>query len=190
MNFVDHEPDTEVRFRIDRSKATSSAEVLDILKKVYGEKDTWTQMQLNLYSRQQRVGESLDDYSQSLIQMILKMEKLNPSLIREADVMPKEQSAEGVLDVSLRRELKCLNKERPNMEFRNEADDWIKDACTIDKEKVTQEAVSIAITAESPKLDNIMQYMYMQQQLQSIEEIIGIPTEEGTVETTDKTSTT
>jgi len=32
MNFLDHAPYTEVRFRIDRSKATSS-EVLDILKK-------------------------------------------------------------------------------------------------------------------------------------------------------------
>ena len=32
MNFVDHAPYTEI---------------LDILKKVYGEKDTWTQMQQN-----------------------------------------------------------------------------------------------------------------------------------------------
>ena len=62
--------------------------------------------------------------------MILKMEKLSPSLLREADVMLKEIFPEGVLDVLLRRELKRLNKERPNMEFyqiRNEADGWIKD---------------------------------------------------------------
>ena len=87
------------------------------------------------------------------------MEKLNPSLLREADVTLKEKFAEGVLDVSLRRELKCLNKERPNMEFyqlRNEADEWIKDACRIEKEHVTQEAVSTASAAESAKLDNIM----------------------------------
>jgi len=131
MNFLDHAPYTEVRFRIDRSKATSS-EVLDIFK-VYGEKDTWTQMQ-QPFSQDNRVDESLDDYSQSLIQMILKMEKLNPSLLWEADVMLEETFAEGVLGVSLRRELKRLNKERPNMEFyqiRNEVDECIKDACTI-----------------------------------------------------------
>ena len=86
------------------------------------------------FSQDNRVDESLDDYSQSLIQMILKMEKLNPSLLWEADVMLEETFAEGVLGVSLRRELKRLNKERPNMEFyqiRNEVDECIKDACTI-----------------------------------------------------------
>jgi len=53
------------------------------------------------FSQDNRVDESLDDYSQSLIQMILKMEKLNPSLLWEADVMLEEIFAEGVLGVSL-----------------------------------------------------------------------------------------
>ena len=84
LNFLDRTPYSEVRFRIDRTKATSS-EVLGILKKIYGEKDSWTRMQQNFYSRQQKVGESVDEYAHSLIELILKMEKLNPSLLKKAD---------------------------------------------------------------------------------------------------------
>ena len=74
-------------------------------------------MQQNFYSRQQKVSESVDEYAHALIELILKMEKLNPSLLKKADVLLKERFAEGIFDVSLRREMKRLNKERPDIEF-------------------------------------------------------------------------
>ena len=173
LNFLDRTPYSEVRFRIDRTKATSS-EVLGILKKIYGEKDSWTRMQQNFYSRQQKVGESVDEYAHALIELILKMEKLNPSLLKKADVLLKERFAEGILDVSLRREMKRLNKERPDIEFyqiRDEANDWTKDESAQAMQHVTHEAVRTSQEVESSKLDNIMQFMQDQQkQMQSIEE--------------------
>ena len=173
LNFLDRTPYSEVRFRIDRTKATSS-EVLGILKKIYGEKDSWTRMQQNFYSRQQKVGESVDEYAHALIELILKMDKLNPSLLKKADVLLKERFAEGILDVSLRREMKRLNKERPDIEFyqiRDEANDWTKDESAQAMQHVTHEAVRTSQAVESSKLDNIMQFMQDQQkQMQSIEE--------------------
>lgn len=174
LNFLDKSPYTEVRFRINRSKATS-AELFQILKKVYGEKDTWTHMQQQFFSRQQKVGESVDEYAHVLIEMILKMEKINPSLLHNVDKLLRERFAEGIHEVSLRREMKRLNKERGDLEFhelRDEANDWMKaEESKTGMDVVTHEAVCTGNDIETSKLDSIMQIIQEQQkQLKKIEE--------------------
>ena len=51
---------TEVKFQVDIRKATS-AEMLEVLKAVYGSHDTWIQLQQQFFSRDQKPGEDLMD---------------------------------------------------------------------------------------------------------------------------------
>ena len=116
LSFLDKKPYTEVRFRITRSKATAK-EVFNVLRDIYGSKDSWTQLQQQFYNRQQGPAESLIEFSFELMALIMKVEKKHPTLVLYPDKLLKERFAEGVRDVSLKREMRRLNKERPDMKF-------------------------------------------------------------------------
>jgi hypothetical protein len=162
LHFLDSKPYAEVRFRIDRSR-TSSKQIFEILKEVYGLKETWSQLQQQFYSRQQEVGESLEDFSYALMEIMRKMEKMNPSVFQNADELLRERFAEGVHKISLRREMRRLNKERSKLKFcqlRDEAIAWNKDEeSKAEEEPLRQESVSS--TAE---IDQLKQAIQEQQQ--------------------------
>ena len=194
LSFLDKKPYTEVRFRITRSKATAK-EVFNVLRDIYGSKDSWTQLQQQFsplfYNRQQGSAESVNEFSFELMALIMKMEKKHPTLVLYPDKLLKERFAEGVRDVSLKREMRRLNKERPDMKFFeicDEANEWCKDESMTNREIATQESVTspdplhhchheAATSPESAQLSEIVKVMQQQQdQLKQLgESVYGAP---------------
>jgi RNA-binding protein YhbY len=154
LNNLDHRPYTEVRFRIDRSKV-SSVEVLKILSDIYGNKNTFSQLQKKLFSREQQPGESIDDYSYALIDLVIHMEKLDPKLRDNSDQILKDIFSEGVTDVRLKHEMKRLNRERTEKRFfemRDEAKRWLQDELIKNRtDNVTHETVKVDMLLEAFK---------------------------------------
>ena len=75
---------TEVKFQVDIRKATS-AEMLEVLKAVYGSHDTWIQLQQQFYSRDQKPGEDLMDYTYVLMDILLELRDKVPSGVKDMD---------------------------------------------------------------------------------------------------------
>ena len=166
LNHLDKKPYTEVRFRIDRAKATSS-EVFKILRIIYGVKETFTQLQQEFFCRQQEAGETIDDYSYVLINMIIKMEKEHRSSVGNTDDLLKERFAEGLRDVTQRREMRRLNQEQRTLKFfeiRDRAKRWSRDEIT---------KVDEVVTHEANRMDELFETMQeQQQQMQKLSEAI------------------
>ena len=157
-------PKTEVRFRIDETKATTT-ELFELLKNIYGIKESLLELQQAFYSRDQRDDESLDAYSQDLMSQLLVLRKQEPSIFKDTDSILKQRFAEGVKHKPLKRELRRLNTERKQLKFyevRDWAKTWMKD---IDTEE--------GATSESTHIDLLMKTVAEQQkQMMAMQEKI------------------
>ena len=68
------------------------------------------------------------DYTYVLMDILLELRDKVPSGVKDMDNLLKQRVAEGVTDVTLKRELHRLNEERPSMKFhelREHAKDWL-----------------------------------------------------------------
>ena len=86
---------TEVKFQIDIRKVTS-AEMLEVLKAVYGSHDTWIQLQQQFYSRDQKPGD-LMDYIYILMDILLELRDKVPSGVKDMDNLLKQRVGEVTL---------------------------------------------------------------------------------------------
>lgn len=130
LEHLEKKPKTEIQLRTFSGKH-SADEVLDLIVSIFGIKDSKIQIQQKFFSRSQETNESLEDYSHALMTILIEMQTIVPDLVKEFDSMLKERMAEGVKELSLRRELKRLNIERPNLEFhefRELAYKWISES--------------------------------------------------------------
>lgn len=166
LNHLDKKPYTELRFRIDRTKATSK-EVTTLLKEIYGCKKSFMQLQQCFFSRHQQSEESIDDFCISLMEMVIQMEKMKPAAMKKSDQLLKEVLAEGVRDISLRRELRRLNREQPTLQFyevRDQAKSWTTDADT--------ESAQEAISQETQISSLVTTIQEQQQELKKLSEAV------------------
>ena len=118
---------TEVKFQVDIRKATAD-EMITVLREVYGNHDTWIQLQQQFYSRDQKPGEDFMQYTYSLMDILLELRDKLPEGVKDMDSLLKQRVAEGVVDVTLKRELHRLNEERDKMKFhkfREHAKEWL-----------------------------------------------------------------
>ena len=141
LNFLDKRPLTEIRFRIDRSNATAD-QVFGILRSIYSPKESLSTLRQKFYSRRQETGESLNEYSYALMEILMIIEQ-KQNVKHNMDGELKDRFADGVHDVVLCRELKRLNKERPDLKFfelRDEANEWV--SCAPVAENATSEVVA------------------------------------------------
>lgn len=158
FDHLDEDAKIEIRLHIDQSKATSK-ELLDVLKDAYGIKDTQFELQQKFFARNQLESESLTDYSHVLMKQLFDLQKLSPDTFRDSQSILKQRFGEGVRDLSLRRELKRLNRERNDLKFvdvRDQALSWVQDS-------------EVGATADSGKFDLLLQTV--QQQQQQIEQL-------------------
>ena len=120
----------EVKFRLgDVTKATVD-DILVVLDNVFGIRETTTQLLQKFYSRNQKKTEQSEDYAYALIDIMRQLQHKAPKQYSNVDEMMKEKFADGVLDVSLKRELKRLNSDRPGLKFwelRDRARKWLED---------------------------------------------------------------
>jgi hypothetical protein len=152
VNFIiDHLHDDvkiEIRLEIDPLKSTAK-QLFQLLTQIYGVKKTLLELNQEFYAREQQFGESLLNYSHELMNILVLLQKKSPNKL-ETDHMMKQRFAEGVQDLSLRRELRRLNRESNKLiffELRDLAIVWQKDS-----------------KQETSKLDSLTEIVTLQQQ--------------------------
>ena len=119
----------EVRFRLDITKCTAD-NVFQVLDSVFGTKQSTTQLLQKFYGRNQLSNQSTEDYAYILIDIMTNLRSKEPKKYQDCEAMMKEKFADGVNNQQLKRELKRLNFDRPELKFwelRDRAIKWMDD---------------------------------------------------------------
>ena len=106
----------EIRYRpqVDRK---DPQRILDILKEIYERPQSLTRLQRQFFDRRQRQGESIREYSHALLAI---MEEIKYCPVEQTwcnNSTLRDQFAENVSDVALRRELSKTIRHQPNIFF-------------------------------------------------------------------------
>lgn len=102
-------------------------ELFTLLQEAYAEKRSVAQLLQAFYSRHQREGEDLQEFSHALSQVLRLALRQSPDAVSHAKTAVRDQFIEGVRDSSLRRELRKMVREKPQstlLEVREEAIAW------------------------------------------------------------------
>ena len=179
----------EIRMR-SSSEKDNAAKILDILRITFQEAETVGQLQQKFYQRNQRPGESLLEFSLSLMKVMDRITKKDKSVLGDRDLMLRERFTDGVLDSQLRREMRRFSFEHKGIsftDFRQMILRWTEDEsptksvseqeCTVTEEarggldKVSpsgKESVSVSSTVgDSELIESLMIMMRSQQELLS-----------------------
>ena len=117
----------EVKLRM-RGQPVQLSDLFSYLRGAFREKRTTPQLLHAFYSRRQADGEGLRDYSHALSQLLNLALQQSPNALADAQLALRDQFIEGVRDLTLRRELRRLVREKPGsslFEVRDEAMLWI-----------------------------------------------------------------
>lgn len=132
LDHLGEDAKTEVRLEIDPTKSKAT-ELLEVLRNVYGVKESIFELQQIFYGRDQSEDESISEYSHVLMKHLFSMQKKAPEVYGDSETILKQRFGEGVRELSLKRELKRLNRESPGLKFfqlRDQAIAWEKDTAT------------------------------------------------------------
>lgn len=119
----------EAREEIKYHSATDRSDpskIISILRELYGSSDSYVSLQEAFFSRRQRSGETLQEFSLALLSLMSAIKQSAPSEMPNADVLLRDQF-ENVRDESLHRELKQLVRRQPTvslLDARAEAIRW------------------------------------------------------------------
>ncbi|XP_056118703.1 uncharacterized protein LOC130096084 [Rhinichthys klamathensis goyatoka] len=116
----------EIKYRslADRSDPDK---IISALREVYGCADSYVALLEAFFSRRQREGETLLEFSLGLMSLLDKVKSQAPHAIPNADIVVRDQFVEYVSDNTLRRELKQMVRRQPTatlLEMRAEAIRW------------------------------------------------------------------
>ncbi|KAL0161724.1 hypothetical protein M9458_045449, partial [Cirrhinus mrigala] len=116
----------EVRLRrdVDTDIAT---DVLAYLKESFTDRRSSAQLLQDFYSRKQKEGEDVRDFSHALAQALGRITKSAQEAVGNERIMLRDQFVEGIRDPALRRELRRYVREKPEssmVEVREEAYLW------------------------------------------------------------------
>ena len=104
----------EVQHRSDSEKKDAEA-ILNILLDAFGDKRTVSQLMRDLYNRIQMEEESVAQYGYALLALTTQIQRKPDA--PEIESILKEQFRAGLIDPVLRREVKRLTKEKPELSF-------------------------------------------------------------------------
>ena len=124
----------EMRFRPIEEKKSSKA-VLGILKEVFGERATVSELLSDFYSTKQTRSQSLQDFSVELMGKLDRILRVDRSRVKERDIMLRDQLAENVYESWLRRELKRIVRTHDTVSFHD----------------LREEVIALAQDQEEPK---------------------------------------
>ena len=77
-----------------------------VLREAFGDQGSSVQIQRSFFERKQMPGESLRDFSHSLLDLFTRASLKSPHLMDKRDHLLKDQFAEGVRDTLLHKYLK------------------------------------------------------------------------------------
>ncbi|XP_073710996.1 uncharacterized protein [Misgurnus anguillicaudatus] len=103
--------------------------IFNVLKDMYHGKQTFVQLQQKFFERKQQEGESLMEFSHSLMSLMDAVLSSNPNSVPNDDQVLRDQFVEHVRDVTLRRELRRFVRQKPScslLDVRGEAIRWVE----------------------------------------------------------------
>lgn len=161
IDHLDEDTKVEIRMKIDCRKSTTS-ELFSVMRDIYSVKESVFELQQMLFSRDQRDSETLTDYSHVLMKLLFNLQKKSPETYSKSEEILKQRFAEGVRELSLKRELKRITRETPELSFfqvRDLAIAWEKD--------------TNMSSSESTRFDSLLNTVQQQQQqIESLTETI------------------
>lgn len=132
MFIYDHlegEARTEIKYR-PREVREDFKQIISVLLELYCSSHSYVALQQNFFDRKQKEGESLQEYSHALMELMGKVLKANPNAVPNSQVVLRDQFSENVQDHMLRRELKRLVRENTQLsllDLRKEAIRWVEE---------------------------------------------------------------
>lgn len=132
MFVYDHlegEARTEIKFRPEEVKEDST-EIFAVLRELYCSSSPYVILQQQFFDRKQKEGESLQEFSHALMDLMDKVRKANPNAVSDYQVVLRDQFCENVQDHTLRRELKRLVRQNLSLtllDLRKEAMRWVEE---------------------------------------------------------------
>lgn len=128
-DLLDGEAKLEVKLRpaTDRAKPEN---IFSILTETFGCSHSYIDAQQKFFQCRQREGETLREFSHSLMSLMEIVQRKNKTAIARPDCVLRDQFAENVRDKMLRRELKQyirLNPDSSFLDLRREAFRWADD---------------------------------------------------------------
>ena len=115
----------EVKLR--RAEKADAQTLVALLQDAFGEKRSSTQLLRSFYDRHQKDDETLRAFSHGLSELMDKVMLKSPSSVTNRDATLRDQFADNVKDLHLKRELKRLVRTNPSctfLEIREEAIRW------------------------------------------------------------------
>lgn len=128
-DLLDGEAKLEIKLRPTADRATPE-NIFSILTETFGCSQSYVDAQQNFFKCRQREGETLREFSHSLMSLMDVVQRKNKTAIANPDCVLRDQFAENVRDKMLRRELKQYIRFHPNSSFfdlRREAFRWTDD---------------------------------------------------------------
>ena len=126
FDHLEGEARDEIKYRSTEERE-DPAKIIAALQELYGCFDSYVALQEAFFSRRQREGETLQEFSLALMSLMASIKQRAPGEMPNAEVLLRDQFVEQVLDCALRRELKQLVRRQPTaslLEVRCEAIRW------------------------------------------------------------------
>lgn len=183
MYIYDHlggEARQEIKYRSQIERQDPKC-IMEILREVYGQPQSLTRLQKGFFDRRQREGESIREYSHALMAIIDDINHCDVKQTWCSDFALRDQFAENVRDLALRRELKKVIWQNLRISFfdlRREALWWedgdggggqnrrLVSSCEMGGEVVESNTVAAAVRPEpDPVLVEILQTLKQQKAL-------------------------
>lgn len=126
FDHLEGEAREEIRHRSAVEKGDPD-KILSALREVFGCSQSYVALQEAFFSRKQREGETLLEFSLALMSLLEGVKQQSPYIMSNSENLLRDQFVEHVVDSSLRRELKQLVRRQPTsslLEVRREAIRW------------------------------------------------------------------
>jgi hypothetical protein len=91
--------------------------LFDVLREVFGEKLTKTQLMQRFFARKQKERENIQDFSHALMSMAEHIARVYPNALEDKDQSLRDAFTENLRDPMLRRDLKRMVREHPDRTF-------------------------------------------------------------------------
>lgn len=176
-DFILDHIDGNVRWEVQARNLTNPSDILQVIVKTFGVPDSVGKLQEEFFNRSQKPNETILDFSISLLH-------LNEQIKQKDEAIPlkmlKGKFIEGVHDESLKRELRKLNAEKPDLnfcEFRDKGVEWIG------RENLSKKNTSIWETTVTSQNNNSLEKQ-LKEQSEQISQLKGL------IETSIKTQAT
>lgn len=126
LDHLEGEAREELKYR-PLAEREDPEKIIAVLQELYGCSDSYVSLQEAFFSRRQQEGETLQEFSLALMQLMESVKQCAPSTMSNCEVLLRDQFVEHVSDGSLRRELKQFVRRQPTanlLEVRSEAIRW------------------------------------------------------------------